>query len=42
MKIFRYLLLIQVLNEVCLALELPLPFLGHHHLEGALLGTVDF
>ena len=37
----RHLLLVQVLDEVGLALELPLEFLGHHHLDGALLGTVD-
>ena len=37
----RYLLLVQVLHEVGLALELPLELLGHHHGEGALLGAVD-
>ena len=37
----RHLLLVQVLDEVRLALELPLNFLGHHHLEVALLGAVD-
>ena len=37
----RYLLLVQVLDEVRLALELPLNLLGHHHLEVALLGAVD-
>ena len=37
----RYLLLVQVLYEVGLALELPLELLGHHHGEGALLGAVD-
>ena len=37
----RYLLLVQVLDEVGLALELPLELLGHHHGEGALLGAVD-
>ena len=36
-----YLLLVQVLDEVGLALELPLELLGHHHVEGALLGAVD-
>ena len=36
-----YLLLVQVLHEVGLALELPLELLGHHHGEGALLGAVD-
>ena len=37
----RYLLLVQVLDEVGLALELPLELLGHHHVEGTLLGAVD-
>ena len=36
-----YLLLVQVLDEVGLALELPLDLLGHHLVEGALLGAIN-